>query len=354
MNAFQELGQMTDTMFRTSVLKKALAEGLTEDQALTLARESLFDYGNLTKIEKQYISKIFWFWTFRRNSYRNVVKSFLTNPTRFKNTYLANGYLKEMDRDNNIATKEYAEARPFIHLVDDKENKQRFGLYGPGIPQLQATAEMLDYISFFPMAFSDARKSISEKTPAQIGQDILLGYAAQATPIPQTAIGIAFGVDPTRDGKQLGYSIDPRFMWYLTRNDQIFKTFSSLINLEVVPPDSEVAGRGTYQGRQWRIRKNDKASVQNWFAINQLLLTIGLQRNIRDFAPLVALASEETTDQTATQLGGDSDNQALINLLYSTGVITPIAAPTYEDQVEYNRRMIGAQFREGTYKPPVD
>jgi hypothetical protein len=73
------------------------------------------------------------------------------------------------------------------------------------------------------MAFSDDRKSISEKTPAQIGQDILLGYAAQATPIPQTAIGIAFGVDPTRDGKQLGYSIDPRFMWYLTRNDQGLK-----------------------------------------------------------------------------------------------------------------------------------
>lgn len=354
MNAFQELGQMTDTMFRTSVLKKALAEGLPEDQALTLARESLFDYGNLTKVEKEYISKIFWFWTFRRNSYRNVVKSFLTNPTRFKNTYLANGYLKEMDRDNNIATKEYAEARPFIHLVDDKENKQRFGLYGPGIPQLQATADMLDYISFFPMAFSDARKSISEKTPAQIGQDILLGYAAQATPLPQTAIGIAFGVDPTRDGKELGYSIDPRFMWYLTRNDTMFKHFTSLINLEVVPPDSEVAGRGTYQGRQWRIRKNDKASVQNWFAINQLLLTIGLQRNLRDFAPLVALAAEETTDQTATQLGGDSDNQALINILYSAGVITPIAAPTYEDQVEYNRRMIGAEFREGTYKPPVD
>ena len=353
-NAFQELGQMTDTMFRTSILKQALANGLSEEQALTLARESLFDYGNLTRIEKEYVSKIFWFWTFRRNSYRNVVKSFLTNPTRFKNTYLANGYLEEMDRDNNIATKDYAETRPFIHLVDDKQNKQRFGLYGPGIPQLQATADMIDYISFFPMAFLDDKKSLSEKSPAQIGRDILLGYAAQATPVPQTAIGIAFGVDPTRDGQELGYSIDPRFMWYLTRNPEVFQSFQSFINLEVVPPDSEVAGRGTYQGRQWRIRKGDQASVRNWFAINQVLLVTGFQRNIRDFAPLFALASEDTEDQVPVQLGGDSGNQALINLLYSTGVITPIAAPTYEDQIEYNRRMIGAEFREGTYKKPVD
>jgi hypothetical protein len=352
-NAFQELGQMTDTMFRTSVLKKALAEGLPEDQALILARESLFDYNNLTRVEKEYISKMFWFWTFRRNAYRNVVKSFLTNPTRFKNTYLANGYLEEMDRDNNIATKDYVETRPFIHLVDDKENKQRFGLYGPGIPQLQATAELIDYVAYFPMIFTDDKRSMSEKITA-VPKDIILGYAAQATPVPQTVIGLGFGVDPTRDGKELGYSIDPRFMWYLTRNPEVFQSFQSFINLEVVPPDSEVVGRGTYQGRQWRIRKGDQASVRNWFAINQALLIGGAQRNLRDFAPLLALGDEATEDQVPVQLGGDSGNQALINLLYSTGVITPVAAPTYEDQIEYNRRMIGAEFREGTYKKPVD
>ena len=352
-NAFQELGQMSDTMFRTSVLKKALAEGLPEDQALTLARESLFDYNNLTQVEKQYISKMFWFWTFRRNSYRNVVKSFLTNPTRLKNTYLANGYFEEMDRDNNIASKEYVETRPFIHLVDDKENKQRFGIYGPGIPMLQASAELIDYISYFPMIFTDDKKSMSEKI-TNIPKDIILGYASEATPVPQTIIGLGFGVDPTRDGRELGYSIDPRFMWYLTRNPERFETFQAFINLEVVPPDSEVLGRGTYQGRQWRIRKGDQASVRNWFAINQALLIGGVQRNIRDFAPLLALGDEADSDQVPVQLGGASPNQALINLLYSTGVITPVTAPTYEDQLEYNRRMIGSEFREGTYKVPVD
>ena len=352
-NAFQELGQMSDTMFRTSVLKKALAEGLPEDQALTLARESLFDYNNLTQVEKDYISKMFWFWTFRRNAYRNVVKSFLTNPARLKNTYLANGYFEEMDRDNNIATKEYVETRPFIHLVDDKENKQRFGIYGPGIPMLQASAELIDYISYFPMIFTDDKKSMSEKI-TNIPKDIILGYASEATPVPQTIIGLGFGVDPTRDGKELGYSIDPRFMWYLTRNPERFETFQAFINLEVVPPDSEVLGRGTYQGRQWRIRKGDQASVRNWFAINQALLIGGVQRNLRDFAPLLALGDETGADQIPVQLGGGSPNQALINLLYSTGVITPVAAPTYEDQLEYNRRMIGSEFREGTYKVPVD
>jgi hypothetical protein len=352
-NAFQELGQMTDTMFRTSILKQALAEGLPEDQALTLARESLFDYGNLTKVEKEYISKMFWFWTFRRNAYRNVVKSFLTNPTRLKNAYLVNGYLEEMDRDNNIATKDYVETRPFIHLVDDKENKQRFGLYGPNIPQLQATADLIDYVAYFPMIFTDDKKALSEKINA-VPQDIILGYAAQATPVPQTIIGLGFGIDPTRDGKELGYSIDPRFMWYLTRNPEVFETFQSFINLEVVPPDEEVAGRGTYQGRQWRIRKGDKSSVRNWFAINQALLLGGAQRNLRDYAPLLALGSEAGEDQVPVQLGGGSANQALINLLYSTGVITPVAAPTYEDQLEYNKRMIRSEFKEGTYKKAKD
>ena len=266
---------------------------------------------------------------------------------------MVNGYLEEMDRDNNIATKDYVETRPFIHLVDDKENKQRFGLYGPGIPQLQATAELIDYVAYFPMIFTDDKKALSEKING-VPQDIILGYAAQATPVPQTIIGLGFGIDPTRDGKELGYSIDPRFMWYLTRNPEVFQTFQSFINLEVVPPDEEVAGRGTYQGRQWRIRKGDQSSVRNWFAINQALLLVGAQRNLRDYAPLLALGSEAGEDQVPVQLGGGSANQALINLLYSTGVITPVAAPTYEDQLEYNKRMIRSEFKEGTYKKAKD
>lgn len=351
-NMFQELGQMTDTMFRTKVLIDALASGVSEEQAILLARESLFDYGNLTQVEKTYVNKIFWFWTFRRNAYRNVIKSFLTNPQKLKNAYLANGYIEEMDRQDTLASKDYTETRPFLYLINDKESKQRFGLYGPGIPQLQATTDLIDYLSYFPMIMSDNKKNTSEALMS-IPKDIVLGYAAQATPLPQTVIGLTFGVDPRREGKELGYGIDPRLMWYLQRNPDVWNTFQALVNVEVVPPDSEIPGAGTYQGRQWRIRKGDQTSVRAWFAIQQLLLTGGVQRNMKDYAPLAeTLFGKAGEDTTAIQLGGESENAALINIMYQTGVITPIATPSVQDQIEFNRRVIAEDFRQGTYKKP--
>jgi hypothetical protein len=38
--------------------------------------------------------------------------------------------------------------------------------------------------------------------------------------------------------------------------------------------------------------------------------------------------------------------------MYQSGVITPIATPSVQDQIEFNRRVIAEDFRQGTYKKP--
>ena len=351
MNIFSEWAAHTDTTFRVGIVRKALEDGMSEEQALQLGRESLFDYGNLSDFEKKTMNKAFWFWTFRRNSYRSVLKSALTNPARLRNTYLANGYIAEMDRENNIAVADYAALRPFIHLIDDKENIQRFGLYGPGVPALSATAELLDYMSVIPMIVngsSDFKDSLASAYTMP-----LLAYAENATPAVQTAIGLSFGVDPRRDAKELGYYLDPRLMWYMQLNPSMWSTFQTLVNVEVVPANEEVPGRGTYQGRQWRIRKGDKNSVRNWFAIQQALLYAGLDRNLGDYAPLFetmagAVEEKEVRD---IRLGGEGSG-TLMNIMYTAGVVTPMEAVTIQDRIEFNKRAIAEEFRKNTYDAP--
>lgn len=365
MNVYQEIGGMTDTMFRTNVLIKALKEGRSEADAIKLAREALFDYGNLTSFEKNYINKLFWFWTFRRNSYRQVMKSLLTNPARIKNAYIANGYFPEIDREYNIATKDYAATRPFIYLVSDKANKQRYGLYGPSIPQLDATSQLIDYLSL-GVPLLNTSSSVIEKLTA-ISSGVAAKTGEMASPVPQTLIGLFLGVDIRREGQQLGYGIDPRLMAYITSNDEMWATFSSLVNVEVVPPEEEIPGKGTYKGRQWRIKKGDTASVRNWFFIQQAMLGIGIQRNLRDYAAYGApIAGAITTapiqtgepaperaqlpDVTPIQMGGMTELSSLQNFLYTMGVITPIDQPSLEDVVQFNKRALAQEFREGTYK----
>ena len=345
MNIYQEAGNLTDTMFRTRVLIDALKAGKSEAEAITLAREALFDYGNLTPVEKSVINKIFWFWTFRRNSYRQVLKSFLTNPARMKNAYLANGYIAEMDREYNISTKDYANTRPFLYLVNDKENKQRYGVYGPSIPQLDATASMIDHISFLMPLINGgtAGEKVSAISSGAVGK-----IGEMANPMFQTGIGLYYGIDVRREGRELGYGIDPRLMAWLIQNEEAWKTFQSLVNVEVVPPEEEIPGRGTYQGRQWRIRRGDTASVRTWFAIQQALLMVGMQRNLRDYSNLLPAVEGEVVP---VQGGGAAEEgRSIQNLFYVLGVITPIEQPPLQDQIEFNKRALGEKFREGTYK----
>ena len=357
MNMFSEMANLTDTQFRVKVLVKALEEGRTPQEAATLAREALFDYGNLSRIEKEYINKAFWFWTFRRNAYRTVLKSFLSNPERLRNAYLANGYFAEMDRDFDFTTVDYTEYRPFLYLIDNEEMKQRYGMYGPAIPQLQSTAELIDYMSGAVALMNDARTEnlggffslATESTAKNVGE--------LANPYYQTAIGLAFGVDVRREGKELGYYLDPRLMWYLQQNPERWECFSSLINIEAVEPDREIPGRGTYQGRQWQIKKGDTASVRAWFAIQQMMLFTGIQRNMRDYVPAfeaMGLGADRSGErEIPIQLGGAPRGPAIgeapaktavENMLYTGGVITPITEMNLQDKVEFNKRALNEKF----------
>jgi hypothetical protein len=376
MNMFSEMANLTDAKFRIAVFIKALRNGETEANALLLARESLFDYGNLSAFEKQYINKIMWFWTFRRNSYRQVMKSFLTNPERMKNSYLANNYFREVDRDYTHDTVDYAKSRPFMALIDNKESKQRYSLYGPGIPQLQATGDLMDYLSAFPVIAEINDVQSGRKTAGQGMSDFIkdgsLGIAEQSRPSIQFIVAMSFGVDPSRDARRLGTYLDPRLMWYLQQNPDAWSTFSSMVNVEAVPREDEKPSGGYYQGRQWRLKRGDDTSARNWYLMQQVLLTIGIQRTARDYAPALETLRQGTgvalgtpignvgilpitvgepgmpAEQRDIRLGGTQPGGALENMLYTMGVTTPIEAPDLQTRIRYNERVLRDALRENT------
>jgi len=262
-----------------------------------------------------------------------------------KNAYVANGFLAEVDRDYNIETKDYVQSRPFIYLVNDKDNLQRFAVYGPPIPQLDATSQLIDYMSLIMPVFNPGLSGgEAAKEIASGGVSKLL---EMGSPLPQTLLGLYFGADIRREGEAFGYYLDPRLIAYLQLNPEMWQTFSSYINVETVPSDEELPGRGTYNGRQWRIKKGDEASVKAWFAIQQLLLVPGLQRAARDYAPLISYAKEEE-DVIPVQMGGEVGGP--IAPLSALGVITPIDAPTLQDQIEMNKKSLYYKFKEEKYK----
>ena len=80
------LGEFTtqeDVMFRAQIMINALKEGRSQEDAVNLARISLFDYNNLSQAEAQWAANYFMFYSFSRQNYGTMVKS-LTDPRLFK------------------------------------------------------------------------------------------------------------------------------------------------------------------------------------------------------------------------------------------------------------------------------
>ena len=241
-------------------------------------------------------------------------------------------------------------------LIDNKESKQRYSLYGPGIPQLQATADLMDYLSAFPVLAEINDVQSGRKTMGQGMSDFIkdgsLGVAQQARPSIQFIVAMSFGVDPSRDARRLGTYLDPRLMWYLQSNPDAWSTFQSMVNVEAVPREDEKPSGGYYQGRQWRLKRGDDTSERNWYLMQQVLLTVGLQRTARDYAPALEAFMQGyrgvPEEQRDIRLGGTQPRGALENLLYTGGVITPIEAPDLQTRIRYNERVLRDALRENT------
>jgi hypothetical protein len=183
---------------------------------------------------------------------------------------------------------------------------------------------------------------------------------------------MSFGVDPSRDARRLGTYLDPRLMWYLQQNPDAWSTFSSMVNVEAVPREDEKPSGGYYQGRQWRLKRGDDTSARNWYLMQQVLLTIGIQRTARDYAPALETLRQGTgvalgtpignvgilpitvgepgmpAEQRDIRLGGTQPGGALENMLYTMGVTTPIEAPDLQTRIRYNERVLRDALRENT------
>jgi hypothetical protein len=75
-NIFTEFAKMQDTEMRRFVFFEALRDGENIQQAASKARKSMLDYGSLTPIEREHISKFIYFYSFMRTMGVETINSF--------------------------------------------------------------------------------------------------------------------------------------------------------------------------------------------------------------------------------------------------------------------------------------
>ena len=353
-NMWSTIANICDQYYRVGVLKRALAAGEQLPQASKLAREALFDYGNLTDGERSLISKTVWFWSFRRNNWRSLLVSFLNDPRALKAafnqrrgwSYAASvmtdtaAYNKSSNEDPYQDHKDYlyvmdkySESKAFLHLVEDKENQRRYALYGPAIPQVQAVADLVDLLSI-PLAYVAAKNPNGTESSSMLNtvrQGLTKGVQ-NSNPYIQGLAGAVFGMN-IQDGSDLGTYIDPRLMWYV-KNTPAGSYFDIFVATEPVPEGEEKSGVEKYNGRQWRIVKDDDTSIRNWSLIRTALMTGGIQRMLTDNASLLSAMDSKESESPDMKL---TTSDSTIDVLRRLGIVGVSNAPTIEEIQRQNR-----------------
>jgi hypothetical protein len=352
-NIWGEMANTADNRFRLGVLIRALEDGASEQNAIKLARESLFDYNQLTAFEKKYVNNIIWFWTFEKSALSNTLRNFFENPARLKNVYLTKKYF-DYDRENSPATKEYAETRLGRMIFEDKELLQRYSLNGPSVPLLEGVYKLADAMGFF-LLFLDPKVRNSWDMPTLAVKNLADYAAGRTNPLIASALILTLGVDPrspAEDKKPTGY-VDPKLM-------SVFESFglfdvAASTFFEAVPLKDEVPGRQTFNGRQWRVREGQK---ENYSQMLNMLTLIGIQRTARDYAPLVQMLvqtqlspedkREFITMRDQEVISPTVGGSLLQRLGSASGISTPIEEPSLALTRELAKRTAGRELQEIT------
>jgi hypothetical protein len=309
-----------DLMFRIAVAQKALAEGRTMDEAVELAKRSLFDYNDMSATERAIAANWFIFYSFTRQNFVDLLRSFL-DTEKFKRT-------------TNI-------------LKFDR-----------GIENLSEslTGEDLPASVFFP-DYSLSR--IMYKKDAGIGRDFWVGSA----PIPrQEALlmlaGIMSGdVDETltrllhptwslaldlESFKGDYKKIQPEHVWYISSivNDdpsQVASIFEAITDGNIIP-ERATEEAGAINGWVYPLNAEQQKAYKFW--VKSLVNFPGIGAPSSDFAKAVSGEGMTTQKMSAAERA----------LLFTPALGTPIKVARPESQQYYDTlarlKEINAQMRK--------
>jgi hypothetical protein len=295
-----------DAIYRAAVLIDALKEGQPMEQALILARKSLYDKGDISKYE-DVLRRNIMFYSFTRNNFVNLLKN-MTDPRGWK-------------RLANIAkTKRGVES---IFLGGMTEEEKRF------LPDTAATRIVLGKGN----SYGDKGAIIVGPTSSQYSAlELLTKGLALDTEVFVKMI-TPRGVVALEDNEIK--NIPPEHIFYIkgiseaVGADEV-EVLSWLVGDQIIPLRSDEPGN--VDGYIYPL--NSKAARDSYKNRLFALKYIGVSRIISDYAASVRASGTKTAQNLGPIQTG----------LYAVGAITPIRTLSAEQQ---RLRALIAQTKEG-------
>jgi hypothetical protein len=318
--AANQFGTHTDMMWRSSVFIDAIKEGSSVEEALGMARRSLFDYNDLSEPERKYIIKLTVFWNFQRQNIASFVQS-LFEPEKLKRFVR----IYRLKRDMNAVFADINDGKRYPYEMYMPEYTQTRMIYGqqqgiannrqllmsPSIPALEAAMFVTDVLSQGPLPI------VREKYNQLLAPSMKL---------------LAGGKDEKYKGKR----INAEYVSVLKTNadspQEIADQLSLLVTGEIEPKFVGHNAVGNVDGYIYPLNNQQQ---NQWAVIQDGIGFIGATTAINDYVR--AFAPSGTTYQ------GLSMKQRMLAL---TGVLTPARQKSIVDQQIMNLKRIRSELRK--------
>ena len=184
MTLMKELAYREDQMYRAGVAVTALKEGRSLEEAMDLAKKSLYDYGNLTSFEKTRLAQIILFYNFQRQNYVEFMKAFasvangdLKPINRYLQTLKFQRGINMMNKDNTgiesplaLIMPSYTKNKSIINKYQKRVGEDKFkNIYitTPPLPSVDATLMFTKFL--YPTVFGPIRDSVKPELKEAVG-----------------------------------------------------------------------------------------------------------------------------------------------------------------------------------------
>ena len=318
--ATNQFGTHTDMMWRSSVFIDAIKEGSSVEEALGMARRSLFDYNDLTELERSLIIKATVFWNFQRQNIVSFVQS-LFEPEKLKRFVR----IYRLKRDMNAVFADINDGKRYPYEMYMPEYTQTRIIYGqqqgiannrqllmsPSVPALEAAMFVTDVLSQGPLTV------VREKYNQLLAPSMKL---------------LAGGKDEKYKGKRINAEYVSVIKANADSPQEIADQLSLLVTGEIEPKFVGHDAVGNVDGYIYPL--NDQQQNQ-WAVIQDGIGFIGATTAINDYVR--AFAPSGTTYQ------GLSMKQRMLAL---TGVLTPARQKSIVDQQVMNLKRIRSELRK--------
>ena len=277
-DSISSIAPLFDGAWRTSVMIGALKAGRTEQDAIKLAREALFDYGRMTAFEQKYIGSWFMYYSFFRASVANALVTLVSNPSRLANQLkIAKGLdpfwgtASESEDNSLFYRKEYLQSRARIGFKRGGNTNENYDIYAPPLPLIDSYVLLAKILGF---AMGNKEFGFGDY------------LVERASPMPKIALGISRKQLQEIYGR--GY-IDPRHIAWLraTGTWDTFLSFTCGNKTRPTPVDPKEGDTAFFVEngfpKTWSFEGNQKA-IDAYITLLLFVQASGAQLAINDYA----------------------------------------------------------------------